>query len=162
MKTILAVLWLSIVSVAAVQAQENRDPKGAKPFDIEKFNAQKTTYLIQQVGITPEEAALLLPLYNEMQTKRFQLMMATRTKARELRKSQNKKEEDYVRLLDEILDTQIEEANLEKSYYRKFKQILSPEKLFKFKLADMHFAREALKRADQRKGQVPPPPPPAK
>jgi len=159
MKTILSVLLLSICSVFALQAQDNGEPKGPKPFDIEKFNAQKTTYLIQQVGITPEEAALLLPLYNEMQTKRFQLMMATRTKARELRKGQNKKDEDYVRLLDEILDKQIEEANLEKSYYRRFKQILSPEKLFKFKLADMHFAREVLKRADQRRGTVPPPPP---
>jgi hypothetical protein len=124
---------------------------GQPPFDVDKFNAQKMAYLIQEVGITPEEAAKLFPLYNEMQEKRFKVMKETRDKMRALRKNQSPKDEECLSLLDELLNRQICDANMEKNYYQKFKKILSPQKVLKLKQADFRFAHDMLRKNDQRK-----------
>lgn len=143
---------LFLFSLMAIPYSFSQEDKGGerKHFDLEKFKAEKMAYLIQAVGITPEESAQLFPLYNEMQEKRFKLMMPTRAKARELRKNPNAAGGECLKVVDEILDKQIEEAAIEKAYYQKFKKILSPQKLLKLKQADMHFAREVLRRNDNR------------
>ncbi len=147
MKKIVTLICLLFVSVSYIYSQD----KGRPHFDIEKFNAQKMAYLVQEVGITPEESAQLFPLYNEMQAKRFNMMKVTHDKSKALRNNPNAKDEEFLRMVDEILNRQVEEANLEKAYYQKFKRILSPQKVLKLKQADMRFAREILKNADQRR-----------
>ncbi len=148
MKKVFTLICLLFVSVSFIYAQGD---KGRPPFDIEKFNAQKMAYLVQEVGITPEESAQLFPLYNEMQAKRFKMMKETHDKSKVLRKNSNAKDDEYLKMVDEILNRQIDEANLEKAYYQKFKRILSPQKVLKLKQADMRFAREILRNADHRK-----------
>lgn len=148
MKRMYTLLCLAFALFSMINAQ---DSKGRHPFDIEKYNAQKMAYLVQEVGVTPEESAQLFPLYNEMQAKRLAMIRATIEKSRALRKNPNAKDEEYLGILDEILNRQIEEANMEKAYYQKFKKILSPQKVLKLKQADLRFAREILRNNDQRR-----------
>lgn len=144
-------LLILLLSICLQGYSQGEKKGGHSPFDFEKFNAQKMAYLIQEVGITPEEAAQLFPLYNEMQAKRFKMMKATHDKMRALRKNQNPKNDECLSVVDELLNNQIAEANLEKSYYQKFKKILSPQKVLKLKQADFRFARDILRKNDQRK-----------
>ncbi|MDP4269541.1 MAG: hypothetical protein Q8909_05390 [Bacteroidota bacterium] len=145
-------LFFILVLMVSLQGFSQNEKKDEHhPLDVDKFNAQKMAYLIQEVGITPEEAAKLFPLYNEMQEKRFKMMKETIDKVRALRKNQNPKDEECLSLLDELLNKQVCEANMEKSYYQKFKKILSPQKVLKLKQADFRFARDVLRKNDQRK-----------
>jgi len=43
------------------------------------------------------------------------------------------------------------QAQLEKEYYEKFKKILSPKKLYRYKRAEGKFAREFMRGGDDRK-----------
>lgn len=143
---ILSIILLSIFSLTAQEkGKENRS------FDLEKFKAAKMAYLVQEADLTPEEASALSPIYFEMQEKRFKLMMKIRAKSKELRSNSNPSSEECLKAVDEILDNQIEDANIEKAYYQKFKKILPPQKLLKLKHADYHFAQEMLKQNDKRR-----------
>ena len=150
MKKICTLLIL-LLAISLQGYSQGEKKEGHSPFDVEKFNAQKMAYLIQEVGITPEEAAQLFPLYNEMQEKRFKMMKETVDKMKALRKNPNPKNEECLSVLDELLNRQVCEANMEKSYYQKFKKILSPQKVLKLKQADFRFAHDMLRRNDQRK-----------
>lgn len=148
MKKRLILLYIILLTGICTNAQDRGKDKS---FDLEKFKATKMAYLIQEAGITPEEAAQLTPLYFEMQEKRFKIMMKTRSKAKNMNENCNPGNEECIKMLDEILDNQIEDANIERAYYQKFKKILSPQKILKLKRADFRFAHEMLKQNDRRK-----------
>ncbi|MFZ4455363.1 MAG: hypothetical protein ACOYOT_04000 [Bacteroidales bacterium] len=149
MKKIVALLVCLLISLPTIFSQ-NEEPQRKKHFDIENFKAQKMAYLIREVGITPEESAQLFPIYNEMQQKRFKLKMEARHKAKAIFNNQNATNDECLKVIDDVLDNEIEVATLEKTYYQKFKKILSPQKLLKLKRADLMFAQEVLKKADRR------------
>ncbi|MEI7676496.1 MAG: hypothetical protein WCJ03_06935 [Bacteroidales bacterium] len=121
-----------------------------KHFDLENFKAQKQAYLIKEVCLTPEESAQLFPLYNKMQEKRFKLKMEMRENLRTLNKKTNQSNEECLKMIDEVLDKQIQEVTIEKVFYEKFKKVLSPQKLLELKQADFRFAKEMLKKSDNR------------
>ena len=60
-------------------------------------------------------------------------------------------ESDYSKVNDECLGVKMKEAALEKEYYEKFKKILSPEKLYKYRRAEYKFARNFMIGPDDRK-----------
>lgn len=149
MKKLFLTFLLSLFVLPFSYSQELAK-KADKRAELEAFKAQKMAYLIAEVAITPDEAAQLFPLYNEMQEKRFLLKMALRNKAKNLKENVKASDEECLKLIDEFLDKEIQDANIEKSYYQRFKRILSPQKLLKLKQADYHFAKELLKKNDQR------------
>lgn len=65
--------------------------------------------------------------------------------SREVRMKDHPTEADYNRVIDECLEVKIKEAELEKEYYEKFRKILSPEKLYKYRDAEFKFARNYMK-----------------
>lgn len=149
MKKYHLIICIALISTFVVAAQEKG--KENKTFDLEKFKTAKMAYLVHEADLTPEEANLLSPIYFEMQEKRFRLMMKMRVKSKELRSSTNPSGEECLKAVDDILENQIENANIEKAYYQKFKKILPPQKLLKLKHADYHFAQEMLKQNDKRR-----------
>ena len=151
MKRIL--ILLAIIGLTNVVFAQNDKPEGKKRFDIENFKAQKMAYLIREVGITPEESAELFPLYNEMTVKRFKLKMEAKRTAKSVFQNASASDADCLKAIDEVLNSEVEIANLEKTYYQKFKKILSPQKLLKLKRADMQFAQEVIKKIDKRMNQ---------
>lgn len=148
MKNRLVSLYILLLACISLNAQDRGKDKS---FDLEKFKATKMAYLVQEAGITPEEAVQLTPLYFEMQEKRFKLMMKARSKSKNINGNSCPSNDECIKMLDEILDNQIEDANIEKAYYQKFKKILSPQKILKLKHADFRFAHEMLKQKDKRK-----------
>ena len=44
----------------------------------------------------------------------------------------------------------MKEAELEKEYYNKFRKVLSPEKLYRYKNAEMKFARIFMKERNKK------------
>jgi hypothetical protein len=149
MKKLFFTLLFTILVLPFSYSQE-LPKKADKRAELESFKAKKMAYLIAEVAITPEEAAQLFPLYNEMQEKRFLLKMALRNKSKILKENSKASDEECMNLVDEFLEKEIQDATLEKAYYQRFKRILSPQKLLKLKQADYHFAKELLKKNDQR------------
>ena len=132
-----------ILISSEAQAQEGKGDK--KPFNREAFEARRNAFITAEVGLTPEEAERFIPLCDELRRKKFELGKACRKLTKELLQKENPSDADYNRAIDECLDADIREAELEKEYFEKFREILSPEKIFKYRNAEAKFVRNFMR-----------------
>ncbi len=83
----------------------------------------------------------------------FEVGRECRKLTKDLKHKNPPTESDYSKVNDECLGVKMKEAALEKEYYEKFKKILSPEKLYKYRRAEYKFARNFMKGPDDRKDE---------
>lgn len=123
----------------------------------EEFRIKQKAFITEKAELTDKEADKFFPQYFDLQDKKkdfndriWKLM----------RKGKDEKMTDaqYEELILQIYDLRIEMDNLDKTYYAKFKKILSPKKIFLVQRAESRFYREILKTAQQQqhKGEQPP------
>ena len=140
----------SVLFSFSARAQEGKHHRN---FDREKFQAKRNAYITAEVGLTPDEAATFIPLCNELQEKMFEAGRECRRLSKELRQNPEASDADYTKTLDECVNVNLKQAQLEKEYYDKFKKILSPKKLYKYRRAELMFAREFMK-GDKDRGEI--------
>lgn len=133
---------VSVLLLTDVQAQDKKDDKA---FKREAFIAKRNAYITAETGLTPEEAAKFIPLFNEFKEKMFEAGRGCRRYSKQVHKMKNPTETDYTKVVDECVGVRMKEAQIEKEYYSKFKEILSPEKLYKFRCAEANFARSFMR-----------------
>ena len=110
----------------------------------EEFRAKQQAFIAEKAGLTAEEAAKFFPLYFKLQDEKKQLNDKAWKLMRQGRK-EDLTEEGYEEILESVYDTRIASDELEKSYFEKFKEILSCKKLYEVQQAEMRFHREWLK-----------------
>lgn len=149
--TFVAVSFLFSVNLFA---QENSENRKDRHFDREAFEAKRNAFITAEVGLTPEEAAVFIPLCDQLRQKKFEAGKNYRRFSREISKKQNPTPEEYTKAIDMYLEVGMIEAGLEKEYFEKFKEVLSPEKLYKYRDAEMKFARHFMREnRDGHRGQ---------
>ena len=117
----------------------------------QKIEAQKATYITNQINLTPEEAQKFWPFYNEYQLKKEELQKAKRLSMQEYRiGSINMEESEMEKIIDGYIDIQVKEAELLKEYHEKYKTVLPIEKVIKLYQAENQFKQFLLR---QIKGQ---------
>lgn len=136
-------------SVSAGNDQQGRQ-QGRK-FDRKAFIERRNAFLISEIGLTSSEAATFIPLYDEYQSKKFEIGQQCRKLSREIRKNDNATPADYTEVVDECVGVKSKEAKLDLEYFGKFKTVLSPEKLYKLTNAEYKFAREFMRNQGNRK-----------
>lgn len=138
-------LFVIMFFSAGVFAQPGSKGKSnSKHFDIENFQKQKADFIISEVNLTPAEAAVFIPLMNELTQKKFELNRSVRNESRQLKKNANATSVDYDRYMRLSLDSDIKEAELNKEYYDKFRKTLSPEKIYKYQKAETKFMKKVI------------------
>lgn len=117
-----------------------------KKADFEEFKAKRVEYISKEMGLTQTESQAFWPLCNELQEKKFELNRSMRGELRaihkDLKAGKTVSEADYDKVINLNFDTKIKEAELEKTYYEKFRKILSADKVFKYQRAEQKFARK--------------------
>jgi hypothetical protein len=153
-KIIFLLFFLAIGSVLIYgQAQENRPPK----FNLEEFKQKRSEFLEKEIGLTPEEAKVFIPLSNELMRKKFELNKSIIEKNRSLMKKTSIPDSEYEKIVDETFEVRLKEIKLEKEYYEKFKAVLSPEKIYKYQQAEMKLARNMVNNRERPDGPARPP-----
>ncbi|MGL5317885.1 MAG: hypothetical protein ACRC9Q_04230 [Bacteroidales bacterium] len=127
---------ISSLSQSALLAQN----EGPSPSDRERFKAEKMAFIVKEVGLTPEEAGKLFPIYEQMQEKMFMLHRDLRIKSRQLREKPKVSDKEYSEMTYQMIHMDGKKATIEEAYYKEFEKILSPEKLYKLKNAENKFA----------------------
>ena len=137
--SIFAVVLIGIINPAfgQTQNQEGQNPLTKR----EAIQAQKNAFITAELKLTPEEAAAFIPLSEELEKKKFEANQQCRKLSRELKHKSNLSDSDYDKVIQVCLDVKVEEAQLEKEYYEKFRKILTPEKLYKHRSAELKFAK---------------------
>lgn len=139
-KIILLFLTMGIICTHA----QNR----GKSFDLENFKEERARYITREIGLTPTEAKIFIPLSNELMAKKFQLNKSMHSEVNKIRQKDDMTDIDYIKIVDETLEIKLKEAELDKEYYLKFKKILPPEKLYKYQKAELKFMRTVIRNAN--------------
>lgn len=145
-------LLAPLFQLTAQNDDSNKKQKENKRKDhFEWFVAERQKFLSKETGMTEKEEKAFFPLYNEMQEKKFRINMEVRKEIRQLKEKKEMTDSDYTHIVDALDEIPVKEAQLTKAYSAKFKKILSPEKLFKFKMAEARFTREVLNQSPKDK-----------
>ena len=137
-KLLLSLFLLSPLFIAF--SQENRKADYEKRR--EEMKAKKVSFITENLSLTPEEAQKFWPLYNEMQEKKQQI----HKELWQLRKEKKAGNVDYKKWNEVNINAGLKEAELEKEYFEKYKQILSAEKIYKFYQAEKEFQKQLLEK----------------
>ena len=140
---------VSVMIAFGVSAQQKKVVRNH--FDREVFETKRNAFITAEVGLTPEEAAQFIPLCNELRQKKFEIGRECRKLNRKIRLQKESTDADYQKVIDANLAVDIEEGQLNKEYFEKFKKILSPEKIYKYMRAEQKFVRIYMK--DIREGR---------
>ncbi len=118
----------------------------------EKINAQKVAYITKELDLTPQEAQVFWPVYNEFEAQRALINKEFKDKNFEERNvdpnTLTDKEaldiaDNHIILAQKLLD-------LRKKYHIEFKKVLPPKKLLKLYQAEKNFNKFLLKEIKDR------------
>ena len=116
-----------------------------------EFRAKPQAFITEKAGLTQEEAAKFFTVYFELKDRKKQLNDEAWML---LRSGQYDKTTDsqYGEILEGVYDARIASDRLDKTYFEKFKKILSCKKLYLEQSPEMRFHRELLKGVRDNKG----------
>ncbi|MDR1090547.1 MAG: hypothetical protein LBL79_05670 [Prevotella sp.] len=126
---------------------------GKKGFDIEALKKEKAEFLKKELDLTEAEVKAFLPLEAEFMQKKFAVNREARRETRELKRKENKTDADYKRITQLNLESEQRDTQLQVEYYKKFSQVLSAEKVERYRTADQKFKEKLLKDHQQRGGE---------
>lgn len=110
----------------------------------EEFRNKQKAYIMEKAGLTADEAAAFFPLYFELQDKKQQLNNQAWKLMRE-GKQEGVSEERYAEILEGVYEARISADKLEKTYFGKFRKILTGKKIYLVQQAEMRFHRDLLR-----------------
>ena len=127
MKNIILIVLL-LWSGVGVWAQDKLTDEKRKEFD-----AQKVAFFTQELDLSPAEAAVFWPLYNEMQKKNREIEADMR---------KGLKETDYKEAIGKMLGYEARLHEVKKEYYQKMIQVVPASKIWKLSDAERKFHRQ--------------------
>ncbi len=124
-------------------------PKG-KP-SRESIEAQRIAFITKAIDLTPEEAELFWPVYNDFEKARKNL----RASKINTKKNPPQSEKEAKEMIDKHFRQQEEMLALKRKYYQKLQTVIPSTKVVKLLRAERMFKKQLVKklRRKKRKGQ---------
>lgn len=116
-----------------------------------KVKAAKVAYITERLGLTPDEAGEFWALYNQYEGEQERI----RQKYRPSRQLDSMSDQEADAFIHKRFQMEQELLNLKKTYYDKFKSVISPRKIALFAKAEREFRQSLLQklRNQQKKRQ---------
>lgn len=132
-------------------------------YRLEIFKVHKRDYLRERAELSDKEAAEFFPIYEELQTKMFHVQdEASRAIKRILREKEPASEEEYRAVVEKKIESEMQEAILQKEYFGRFLKILPAKKIVEIFDAEARFSQELMRnknfKNDKKAPQNPPSP----
>ena len=114
----------------------------------EKIMSEKIAFLTMEMGITPEEAQVFWPVYNQVDKQRDEAIrnVFRSYKAVEDAVAAGKGEKELNKLLDEYLAALKAQGEVEQKAYKDYAKVLPMEKLAKLYVAEEKFRRQHIRK----------------
>lgn len=138
------ILLVSIMIFAlSANAQENQSKSNKE----QEIKSQKIAFFTDKIGLTPEEAQVFWPIYNDYWDKKNKIIADRKEKMTYFADhSQNMSNGQMIKYADQYILYETELAELLEEYHKKFKTILPIDKVMKIYLADYEFKTYLLKK----------------
>lgn len=128
---------LLILLCGFVKAQTNADKK-------EQIASLRVAFITKELNLTTKEAQLFWPVYNEYQDK-LEALRTSRRKENKKLSPETMTDKEAELFIESETEFKVNEANLQKQYYMRFKQVLPVKKAALLIKAEDDFKRELLK-----------------
>lgn len=112
-----------------------------------EMKAKKIAFMSEYIGLTPQEAELFWPIYNEMQGKLGSCRKCAGSLCRAI--NENSSESDYLKAADQIVKMDEHQANIRREYHERFKKILSAKKLYLYYQSEHQYKKYLMKQIQQ-------------
>jgi len=137
---ILALLFIIGISAFAQDTQTKSEKE-------QEIKYQKIAFFTDKIGLTPEEAQVFWPVYNEYWAKKNKIIAARKNHMTVFSDDSEKMSNDeMIKHADQYIHFEIELAELLDKYHKKFKEILPIKKVMRIYLADYEFKTYLLKK----------------
>lgn len=114
----------------------------------QKMMSEKIAFLTVELGITPEEAQVFWPVYNQIDKERDEAMRKVfkAFKTLEDATSAGKGEKEISKFLNEYLKALEAQGTVEQNAYKEYSKVLPVEKLAKLYVGEEKFRRQHIRR----------------
>ncbi|TSA36514.1 MAG: hypothetical protein D4R64_07815 [Porphyromonadaceae bacterium] len=109
-----------------------------------KMKAERVSFLTDKLQLTVEEAEKFWPVYNEYLTKREEMMWGKRQKMHRDFAPSQLSDEEMNKMLNDILDQEVQLAQLKKDYFVRLKAILPIRKVLTLHRVEQEFMNHML------------------
>lgn len=148
----LLLLIFALVPASYSYANCSRGPAGNPHHEHwMQFQQDKHDFMKEKMFLTEEQAAQFFPLYDEMETKKFELMKEVRREAQQIMESTNVTEEQYKEAADRAASLMERQVAIEKAYYERFCEILTPQQQFLYHRCQVDFQRHMISKKHHNK-----------
>lgn len=149
----ITVIALVFATAAAVNASGQNPPPpkeghhaAAMKEAREDFLANKVAFFTNALELTPQEAQVFWPLYNEFWEKRVQARREFMRILNRVNSPELTEKEEIEKLSDQFVLCLTKESDLMKEYYQKFKKVLPTEKAMKIFNTEEKFKKSLFNR----------------
>lgn len=113
----------------------------------QEIKSQKIAFFTDKIGLTPEEAQVFWPIYNNYWAKKNRIIAERKDKMTYFADHSNAMSNaEMINYADQYIRFEMELSELLNEYHTKFKKILPIEKVMKIYLADYEFKTYLLKK----------------
>ncbi len=121
--------------------------KPQNKFDYDKFKAEKIAFFTDALELTPEEAAVFWPVYNEYERKKWELSQEPRIMDEQFVKGIDKMtEKECIEFTRKYSSFQQKDADINKEYNEKFLKVLPARKVVKLYITEINFREHLLRK----------------
>ena len=122
----------------------------------EKIQSEKIAFLTMEIGLTPQEAQVFWPVYNEINEEKDQAMYEVIKYYWEMSKAieAGKSEKEIKALLDKYLEAQEKQRKIDEDAAEKYKKVLSTTKVAKLYIGEEKFRRQHIRKLRDMQGQM--------
>jgi hypothetical protein len=140
----LIISFLILFSSHTFAGNQSKEDK----FGYEKFKAEKIAFFTDALDLTPDEAAVFWPVYNEYEKEKWELSKERRQFERDLDDNNLDKlsEKECSELTRKFSSFTQEDADLNKKYNEKFLNVLPAKKVVKLYITEMDFRHHMLRK----------------
>lgn len=114
----------------------------------DKMMSERVAFLTMEMNLTPEEAQVFWPIYNQIHTEKDKAMhdVFSAYKALEDAVKAEKPEKEISKLLDAYLAAKEKQGEIEKAADEKFRKVLPTEKVARLYLGEEKFRRQHIRK----------------
>ncbi|MCM1520691.1 MAG: hypothetical protein NC098_07895 [Lachnoclostridium sp.] len=112
----------------------------------QEMQSVKTDYIARKLNLTDKQREEFIPLYMAMDNELRKINDETRAMQEEIKKKgKSCTDLEYEKAAEAAVELKGRENEIEKSYFNKFKAILSAQQLFELRDAEQDFTKELMK-----------------
>jgi hypothetical protein len=115
-----------------------------QPTKKEKIEALHVAFLTEKLNLTPKEAQVFWPVYNEYIQKREDLRKARQQARKNAKQEDQLTDKEIEQILEDDLAYEQKELDLKKDFHKKLKQVLPMKKVAMYYKAEEAFKKKIL------------------